>query len=85
MKAMLNFLVGGVLVFAAAGVTWAEPSSDVMNSITAVRLQAARVVGTKQPAMPKDEGVCCRAAPGTRNITAGQSTVAVPVTAFGAK
>ena len=87
MKTTLNgILLGSALLLAPAGVSWAGPSPDLMNSALSMRLEADSVVQAK-PATPQAKRECagCTDVLRTRNITAGQSTVAVPEIAYGSK
>jgi hypothetical protein len=82
MKSTLNrVLLGGALVAAAAGISWAGPSQDLMNSITRTRVQAGQATTNKPVNLgAKHECAGCQSRTATRNVTAGQSTVAVPIT-----
>lgn len=80
MKNTLNrILLGSALVVAAAGISWAEPSPDLMNSITRTRVQVDKPM-TNQPVNldAKQGWTGCQSKTATRNVTAGQSSVAVP-------
>ncbi len=87
MKTTLNgILLGSVLLLAPAGVSWAGPSPDLMNSISSTRLEAAKASETSVvKSNAKRDSAKCSAWSQTRNITAGQSTVAVPEIAYGRK
>jgi len=74
-----RILLGSALMLATGGMSQAEPSPELMNSISRMRLEAQKrdraAVATFNPVSPfrthwnwSD----------TRNITAGQSSVAVP-------
>ena len=67
------------LVLTAAGLSRAEPCSDLMNSIHRMRLEgqkrAKADVATSKPA---SAGITYWSWSRVRNITAGQSSVAVP-------
>ena len=87
MKTTLNgILLGSALLLAPAGVSWAGPSPDLMNSVLSVRLEADKVAQAK-PAAAQATLKCAGYTDvlRTRNITAGQSTVAVPEIAYGRK
>ncbi len=81
MKNTLNrILLGGALVVAAAGISWAEPSPDLMNSITSTRVQADKTTTNKPVSLEAKHGCTgCQSKTATRTVTAGQSTVAAPV------
>lgn len=85
MKTKLNgILLGSALLLAPIGVSWAGPSPDLMNSISSIRLKAAK--GPEASAVKSNaKRGCAKYSPWshTRNITAGQSTVAVPEIAYG--
>lgn len=84
MKTTLNgILLGSALLLGPAGVSWAGPSPDLMNSVLSLRLEADKVAQAK-PAAPQAKRECADVLR-TRNITAGQSTVAVPEIAYGRK
>jgi hypothetical protein len=74
-----SIVLGTALVLTAAGISRAEPSPDLMNSIHRLRLEAQRNakadVATSKPA---SAGVTYWSWSRTRSITAGQSSVAVP-------
>lgn len=87
MKTKLNgILLGSALLLAPVGVSWAGPSPDLMNSVSSLRLEAAKVAQAR-PAAAQVTLKCagCADVLRTRNITAGQSTVAVPEIAYGRK
>lgn len=79
MKTKLSgILLGSGLLLATAAGSWAEPSPDLMNSLSALRLEAAKAAQVK-PATLQAKTECAKCVwSSTRNITAGQSTVAVP-------
>lgn len=80
MKTKLNgVLLGSALLLVPAGVSWAEPSPDLMNSVMNTLSQAAKkshqqFVSTSQKTEPAKHSVWAH----TWNFTAGQSTVAIP-------
>lgn len=80
MKTKLNAaILGSALLLASAGVSWAEPSPDLMNSVTRIRLEAAKASkGNAIKSNAKRDYAESSPWSHTRNITAGQSTVAVP-------
>ncbi len=87
MKATLNgILLGSALLLAPFGVSWAGPSPDLMNSISSIRLEAPKA--SEASAIKSNAKSDCAKRSSwshTRNITAGQSTVAVPEIAYGRK
>lgn len=80
MKTKTNsILLGSALLLATVSFSWAEPSPDLMNSVSSMRLQGAktsesRAIGVKA----KPDWGNCLSWSRTRIITAGQNTVAVP-------
>ncbi|ODU23872.1 MAG: hypothetical protein ABS95_02875 [Verrucomicrobia bacterium SCN 57-15] len=72
-------ILASALLIASAGAGWAEPSPDLMNSISRTRSEAAKASASK-PIKSKAKHDYAKSSPWahTRNITAGQSTVAVP-------
>jgi len=84
MKAEMHILAVGFVLLAAAGVSWADASPDLRNAASA-QVQAARtseLEGRETVAKPAKTDAEPRDLR-TRNISAGQSMVAVPVAAFG--
>lgn len=83
MKDTLNrILLGSALMVAAAGLSWAEPSPDLMNSINSTRAQAEKTTTNKPVSLDAKQGCTgCQSKTAPRNVTAGQSTVATPVAA----
>lgn len=80
MKTKANgIFLGSALLLATVAGSWAEPSPDLMNSVSAMRLEAAKVVPARPGASPA-KTVCAKGVnwSNTRTITAGQSSVAVP-------
>lgn len=72
-------ILGSALLLASAGVSWAEPSPDLMNSVARTRLEAAKASDTSaSKSNAKRNHAKCSPWAHTRNITAGQSTVAIP-------
>ena len=69
---------GSVLVLASIGIVQAEPSPGLMNSITTMRLEAQKTSRTTLGKANSERSVQCLAWSSTRNVTAGQSTIAVP-------
>ncbi len=79
-------LLGSALLLAPAGVSWAGPSPDLMNSISTTRLEAAKASDASAiKSNAKRDCAKCSPWSHTRNITAGQSSVAVPEIAYGRK
>jgi hypothetical protein len=80
MKIKCNgIILGSALLLASAGMSWAEPSPDLMNSIASTRLEAAKASeASVVKSNAKPDRAKCSPWAHTRNITAGQSTVAVP-------
>ena len=76
-----SIVLGTALVLATAGISRAEPSPDLMNSILGLRREAQKNakagVATSKPA---SAGVTYWSWSRTRNIMAGQGNVAVPDT-----
>ena len=86
MKTTLNgILLGSALLLAQVGVSWAGPSPDLMNSVLSLRLEADKVAQAKPAAQATLKCAGYTDVLRTRNITAGQSTVAVPEIAYGRK
>lgn len=79
-------LLGSALLLAPAGVSWAGPSPDLLNSISSTRLEAAKASEASAiKSNAKRDRAKCSPWSHTRNITAGQGTVAVPEIAYGRK
>ena len=80
MKTKLSGLIlGSTLLLVSVVVSRAEPNPDLMNSISNTRLEAAKT--SKASAIKSSaKHDFAKGSPWshTRNITAGQSTVAVP-------
>jgi hypothetical protein len=74
-----GILLGSTMLLATVAGSWAGASPDIMNSITAARLEATKASEAKAVKPHATHGCAqCSIWSHTRNITAGQSTVAVP-------
>lgn len=74
-----RIVVGTALVLTAAGISHAGPRPDLMNSIHRLRLEAQmRAKADIATSQPASAGATCWSWSRTRNITAGQGSVAVP-------
>lgn len=77
-KLSATFLASALLMV-SAGASWAEPSPDLMNSVSSARSEAAKT-SEASAVKPKAKQNQTEGSPWahTRAITAGQSTVAIP-------
>ena len=74
-----TIVLGVAFVLTAVGTSRAEPSPDLMNSIHRLRLEAQnRAKADVARSKPASAGVTYWSWSRTRNIMAGQSSVAVP-------
>lgn len=82
MKDIFNkILLGSALAMVAVSVNWAEPSLDLMNAINNTRLRAEKTTANTSASLNAKHGCAgCQSRTGTQSVTAGQCTVAVPVT-----
>lgn len=71
-----NIVLGVALLLAGVGTSRAEPSPDLMNSIHRLRVEAQK--NARVAFKPASASVAYWSWTHTRQITAGQSTVAVP-------
>ena len=74
-----SLFLGSVLIVATTGIGRAEPSPDLMNSITTMRLEAQKASKASSSKANTDSDCSKRLIwSRTQNFTAGQGTVAVP-------
>ena len=74
-----SLFLGSVLIVVTTAIGRAEPSPDLMNSITAMRLEAQKTSKASSGRANADRDCSkCLIWSRTQNITAGQGTVAVP-------
>lgn len=78
-KKLPGIVLGFTFLLATVAGSWAEPSPDLMNSLSAMRLEAAKDA-RPEPVLPQAKTGCAKCGnwTTTRTVTAGQSTVAVP-------
>ena len=84
MKPIARYVsLGSVLLLVSSSPIWAEPSPDLMNSIAVIRAESAKTNSVEPESKLEHAGCLVRLE--TRNVTAGQCTVAVPMIAYGKK
>ena len=74
-----TMVLGTALILTGGAISQAGPSPDLMNSIHWLRLEAQKRANADAARFKPDSiGITCWSRSRTRNITAGQSSVAVP-------